>query len=51
MTNFKKHLQESEEKESLHMVGLFIDIETFLSFGNNKKEQQRREQHGHYIHK
>ncbi|XP_060552397.1 LOW QUALITY PROTEIN: uncharacterized protein LOC132713733, partial [Ruditapes philippinarum] len=51
MSNFKKHLVEQEEKECLNMVGLFTDIETFLSYGTNKKEMQRREQHANFIQK
>ncbi|XP_052766652.1 uncharacterized protein LOC128207645 isoform X4 [Mya arenaria] len=51
MSNFKKHLIESEEKDVLSSVQLFSDIETFLSYGTNKKEAQRREQHANVIQK
>ncbi|KAL4237950.1 hypothetical protein ACF0H5_002660 [Mactra antiquata] len=51
VSNFKKHLIEQEDKECLNMVGLFTDIETFLSYGTNKKEAQRREQHANFIQK
>jgi len=51
MSNFKKYLLESEERETVNMVGLFSDIETFLSYGSNKKESQRKEQHANFIQK
>ena len=51
VSNFKKHLLEGEEKDVFNSVQLFVDIETFLSYGTNKKEAQRREQHANLINK
>ncbi|XP_052275180.1 uncharacterized protein LOC127874696 isoform X4 [Dreissena polymorpha] len=51
ISSFKKHLAELEDKESQNAVALFTDIETFLSYGSNKKEAQRREQHATFIQK
>ncbi|KAK3576327.1 hypothetical protein CHS0354_039734 [Potamilus streckersoni] len=51
LTNFKKHLAESDEKECLNMVSLYMDIENYLSYGSNKKEQQKKENHASYIQK
>ncbi|XP_069117342.1 regulator of G-protein signaling 22-like isoform X3 [Argopecten irradians] len=51
MTNFKKHLQESEDKERLNMVSLYLDTDTYLNLGSSKTDQKKKETHAGFIFK
>ncbi|XP_052697968.1 regulator of G-protein signaling 22-like isoform X12 [Crassostrea angulata] len=43
MTNFKKSLAESDEKERANMVYLYFDIENYLNLGNSKSEVKKKD--------
>lgn len=43
MTNFKKSLAESDEKERANMVYLYFDIENYLNLGNSKSEAKKKD--------
>ncbi|XP_033734034.1 uncharacterized protein LOC117323122 isoform X2 [Pecten maximus] len=51
MTNFRKHLQESEDKERLNMVSLYLDTDTYLNLGSSKTDQKKKETHAGFIFK
>ncbi|XP_078313746.1 uncharacterized protein LOC111129190 isoform X4 [Crassostrea virginica] len=43
MSNFKKTLAESEDKERANMVYLYFDIENYLNLGNSKSEVKKKD--------
>ncbi|KAK3093892.1 hypothetical protein FSP39_021520 [Pinctada imbricata] len=51
MTNYKKHLLESEDKERLNMVSLYNDIENYLNLGNSKSDTKKKDSQAHFIYK
>lgn len=51
MTNFKKHLQEAEDKDRLNMVSLYVDIDAYLSLGSSKADTKKKESNAGYLFK
>ena len=51
MTMFKKHLQENEGKDELHLLSLYLDIEVYHHMATEGKSKKQRDTHATFIYK
>ena len=51
MKAFKKHLQETDDKERFFMMQLFHDVEKYLSYGNGKSVAKKKDAQATLIYK